>query len=278
MNIIIGTVLLLAIMGIFLAIYTAYQKLHGGEETLFGCASCASHDYCESYKAGARECDSPVDAKEKKYEAVFFDLDGTLLDTLADLKNAVNVSLEAAGMPKRSMDEVRQFVGNGIHLLIERAVPEGTAPEKTEEVFAAFKSYYTEHCLEETKAYVGVQAMLTAVHGKGYPMAVITNKNEEAAKSLIQTVFKGKIGLTVGQHDGVAKKPAPDMFLLTAKKLHVNAKNVLYVGDSDVDLMFANSVGCDCVTVSWGFRGREFLKEAGAKTIIDKPSELVDIL
>ena len=200
-----------------------------------------------------------------KKTTVIFDLDGTLLDTLQDLADAVNYALRKEGMPERTIDEVRQFVGNGVRLLMIRAVPGGESNPLFEETFAQFKEYYGEHCNDNTKPYEGMIELLETLKSKGYSVAIVSNKIDSAVKELSALYFKGIVPVAIGEKEGVRRKPAPDTVREALKELGRTAEESVYVGDSDVDIETAKNAGMPCVSVLWGFRDREFLEEHGAK-------------
>ena len=200
-----------------------------------------------------------------KKTTVIFDLDGTLLDTLQDLADAVNYALRKEGMPERTIDEVRQFVGNGVRLLMIRAVPGGESNPLFEETFAQFKEYYGEHCNDNTKPYEGMIELLETLKSKGYSVAIVSNKIDSAVKELSTLYFKGIVPFAIGEKEGVRRKPAPDTVREALKELGRTAEESVYVGDSDVDIETAKNAGMPCVSVLWGFRDREFLEEHGAK-------------
>lgn len=210
-------------------------------------------------------------------KAVIFDLDGTLLNTLDDLKDSVNVALKEQGLPERTLEEVRQFVGNGIHKLIERAVPEGVTSENVEQVFGTFRSYYMEHCQDKTCAYPGIQELLAELTSREISMAIVSNKADAAVKELAKQYFS-EITVAIGERDGIARKPAPDSVFEALRLLGVSKEDALYVGDSDVDVATAKNAGLPCVAVTWGFREEEFLRSLKPENIIHKPEELLHIL
>ena len=154
-----------------------------------------------------------------KKTTVVFDLDGTLLDTLQDLANAVNYALEKQGMPKRTLEEVRQFVGNGVRLLMIRAVPDGESNPLFEETFALFKEYYGEHCNDNTKPYAGVVELIETLKKKGYAVAIVSNKIDFAVKELNDLYFKGIVPVAIGEKEGIRRKPAPDTVFEALKEL-----------------------------------------------------------
>lgn len=200
----------------------------------------------------------------KKYETVIFDLDGTLLNTLEDLSDAVNYALREMGMPERSLEEVRKFVGNGVRRLMELSVPEGFDNPAFEETFAKFKEYYGVHCNDKTRAYDGVLELIRELKNEGYALAIVSNKLDLAVKELSEIYFEGIIKVAIGEKEGVAKKPAPDTVYAALKALDMPAETAVYVGDSEVDVMTAKNSGLPCISVLWGFRDEAFLRENGA--------------
>ena len=209
---------------------------------------------------------------------VIFDLDGTLLDTLDDLCNSVNYSLRTNNFPERSLAEVRTFVGNGIRLLIERSVPEGTSKELIDKTFECFKTYYAVHCNDKTKTYPGVMDMLKELKKNGYKIAVLSNKAQYAVTKLCDIYFNNLLDDAVGASENVAKKPSPDALYICAENNNINLNNVIYVGDSDVDVATANNAGVRGIAVTWGFRSRELLIKCGAENLADNTDELLQIL
>ena len=209
---------------------------------------------------------------------VIFDLDGTLLDTLDDLCNSVNYSLRTNNFPERSLEEVRTFVGNGIRLLIERSVPEGTSKELIDKTFECFKTYYAVHCNDKTKTYPGVMDMLKELKKNGYKIAVLSNKAQYAVTKLCDIYFNNLLDDAVGARENVAKKPSPDALYICAENNNINLNNIIYVGDSDVDVATANNAGVRGIAVTWGFRSRELLIKCGAENLADNTNELLQIL
>lgn len=213
-----------------------------------------------------------------KYKAVIFDMDGTILNTLEDLKNATNYSLRQFGMPERSLEEVRMFVGNGIRKLVERAVPAGTSEEKIVQVFDVFLEYYEIHSADNTSPYPGILELVEKLKKSGIKTAVSTNKADVPAQELGREYFNGIFDLIVGQQDGLKVKPAPDSVNKILSILDIQKKDAIYIGDSDVDVQTAKNSGLDFIGVSWGFRGREFLEKNGAKNIVDNANEILDLV
>jgi phosphoglycolate phosphatase len=209
---------------------------------------------------------------------VIFDLDGTLLYTLTDLTDATNYALRSMGMPERSLEEVRQFVGNGIRKLVERAVPEGTGEDALEQTFSIFKEYYDAHCTDHTMPYEGVLELMEQLQKKGYKMAIVSNKVDKAVKELNESFFSRYISVAIGEKEGVRKKPAPDTVYEALKELGSSKDEAVYVGDSDVDLATAVNSGLPCISVLWGFRDRDFLVERGATVFAREAADVLRIL
>ncbi len=210
----------------------------------------------------------------KKYGAALFDLDGTLLDTLADLRDAVNFALAGEGRSSRTTAEVRQFVGNGSQKLIDRAAPDADEAEKAR-LLAAFKARYAGHILDKTVPYPGIVEVLNELKRRGVKCAVVSNKFDAAAKGVCAGCLGDFPAVVIGEGNGIVKKPDPSgcnkaLALLGAKK-----ENAVYIGDSDVDSQTARNAGLDCILVSWGFRDRDVLEATGETRICDEPAQLL---
>lgn len=214
----------------------------------------------------------------KKYDTVVFDLDGTLLDTIDDLSDSVNFALSEEGFACRTVSEVKSFVGNGIIKLIERSVPEGVSEEERLRTLEAFKRHYAANCENKTKPYVGILKLLDDLRSEGFKIAVVSNKIDSAVSVLCEKYFGARIDFCVGDREGLARKPAPDAVLEALKKLSSTPERAVYIGDSDVDIKTAENAGMTCISVSWGFRSRDFLLLNGASVIADKPSDIYKIL
>lgn len=211
------------------------------------------------------------------YKVFIFDLDGTLLDTLGDLASAVNYALRTHGMPEHSIDAVRRFVGNGVRVLIQRAMPDGEFNLQFEDVLATFRQYYLEHSLDTTRPYDGIPEMLSELRRRGCRTAVVSNKFDAATKELCRHFFADSIEVAIGEHEaeGIRRKPAPDTVLEALRQLGVTKENAVYVGDSDVDILTARNAGLPCISVLWGFRDRDFLQANGATTFVTSPLQLL---
>ena len=196
-----------------------------------------------------------------KYTCAIFDLDGTLLNTLDDLKNAVNAALAKRGYPARTLDEVRLFVGNGVARLIERAVPEGTSTAETAAILADFRDYYNAHINVETHPYAGVAALLGKLRAAGVKIGVNSNKYDAAVQLLMNNHFPGLFDKAVGESETVPKKPSPIGVETLLKALDADAESAVYIGDSGVDEQTAKNAGLPFIWVSWGFRRKEELPE-----------------
>ena len=212
-----------------------------------------------------------------KYNTYIFDLDGTLLDTLQDLAASVNYALRKHGMPEHSIDDVRRFVGNGVRLLMERAIPDGAQNPDFEATFATFREHYMHHSLDTTRPYSGIPEVLAELKARGCRLAVVSNKMMAATQELIRHFFPDTIEVAIGEHEaeGIRKKPAPDTVFAALKELGVGKEDAVYVGDSDVDIQTARNSGLPCISVLWGFRDKEFLIKNGGETFVSKPSELL---
>lgn len=219
-----------------------------------------------------------IQENRNMYKLIIFDLDGTILNTLEDLSDSTNYALSKYHFPKRTIEEVRGFVGNGIGKLIERAVPAGTEPAVVEKVLADFKVYYGEHCADKTKPYDGIKEMIGKLKKQGYMTAVVSNKADFAVQQLCGDYFPGLFDFVVGEREGIRRKPAPDSVLEVLERLQIEKKNTLYIGDSEVDIQTADNAGVDQVSVEWGFRKREYLLLQGAKKIVKTPEEILSIL
>ncbi len=212
------------------------------------------------------------------YQAVVFDLDGTLLYTLEDLYLATNHALEAMGLPARSREEVRSYVGNGYRQLFRLAVPQGTSDEVQEQALAIFNSYYLEHDEDHTAPYPGIRELLSRLAAEGLAMAVVSNKGDAAVRDLMDSVFPGAFAAVAGEREGVRRKPAPDTVHAVLHQLGLTPADIVYVGDSEVDVATAANVGCDCIAVTWGYRSVAQLREAGATTLADDCDEVADLI
>lgn len=213
-----------------------------------------------------------------KSQACIFDLDGTLLDTLQDLANSVNIALEDFGQPVRTVEEVRAFVGNGVRKLMQRAVPEGTDEDLGERIYERFLEVYDREKNHYTKPYDGILELIALLKARGIACAVLSNKNDDAVVALCEAHFPNCFEFTQGMRPGVAPKPAPDALFALCTRMGINPEDAVYIGDSEVDVKTAQAAGMRLVAVTWGFRSREMLAKTGAKEMIDAPRELIEKL
>ena len=209
---------------------------------------------------------------------IVFDLDGTLLNTLEDLQDSVNFALERQGFPLRDLGEIRSFVGNGIRLLMERAVPQNIDDETFEICFKDFCDYYKIHMEDKTAPYDGINDMLTNIKKSGFKTAIVTNKADFAAQDLCKRMFGENIDFVVGSSDDRPNKPAPDGVFYALEQLDSAIENTVFVGDADTDILTAKNAGLPSIGVLWGFRDREIIEEAGAEYIVESVKDLEKLL
>ena len=210
---------------------------------------------------------------ENKYmiKAAIFDLDGTLLNTLDDLMDSANFALQKNGCEKKTREQIRLFVGNGVKLLIDRCLPDETEDVRAK-VLAVFKEHYAKNMTNKTAPYPGIMDALRELKSKGFSLAIVSNKFDAAVKGLSKLYFDGIIDEAVGESAQVRKKPAPDS-VLTAMK-HLKCDRAVYIGDSDVDVLTAHNAGLKCIGVTWGFRDEKLLRETGADEIAHNAADM----
>lgn len=214
----------------------------------------------------------------KKYDLIVFDMDGTILDTLEDLTDSMNHVLKEYGYATRTIDEIRSFVGNGLYNLVRLALPEGKTEEHIQEVLGTMKEYYNTHNDIKTKPYDGILDLINDLRKAGYQTAVVSNKIDSGVQTLCEVYYKGLFDVAIGEKDGIARKPAPDMVYAALSALGVDKIRAVYVGDSEVDVATARNAGLDMIAVGWGFREPAFLLEQGAKRVFETPKEVGDYL
>ena len=212
-------------------------------------------------------------------QTYIFDLDGTLLDTLNDLAASVNYALRTHHMPEHSIDDVRHFVGNGVRMLMVRAVPDGEQNAQFEATFRTFREHYMAHSLDTTHPYQGIPELLAELKAQGKRLAVVSNKFYAATQELCHHFFPDTIEVAIGEHEaeGIRKKPAPDTVMEALRQLGVSKEGAVYVGDSEVDIATAHNSGLPCISVLWGFRSQRFLTEKGATTFAVAPSDILSL-
>lgn len=213
-----------------------------------------------------------------KYSTIIFDLDGTLLNTLDDLTASVNYAMKEMGFEQHSSEKIRTFIGNGVKILIRRSVPDGITDEEYNKAYDLFEKHYAVHCRDLTAPYEGIIDVIKKLRSMGYNVAVVSNKIDFAVKKLCDDFFCGIIDTALGDSPDTNNKPAPDMVYKAVKIMGAELGRCVYVGDTDVDLETARNAGIDCISVSWGFRSHDQLKEYGAEMIADTPDELIKYL
>lgn len=230
--------------------------------------------------AGRKKIDRRIRDLSGKYDTVVFDLDGTLMDTLEDLANAVNEILQRNGYPVRTIEEVRRIVGNGLRQTLRLCLPEGTDEAVVEKLLPEFAAYYQDHCQIKTKPYEGIEDTLRELCARGFKLAIVSNKRDEAVKTLNRECFEKYVKVAIGENEsaGIRKKPAPDTVYQAIRELGSARERTIYVGDSEVDKMTADNAGLPCISVDWGFRDREELEKLNPAHLISRPEELLEIL
>lgn len=212
-----------------------------------------------------------------RYTTVLFDLDGTLLDTLDDLTDAVNRTLQRYDLPQRTRQEVRSFLGNGAKYLMEHAAP-GLDTDRFDALLRDYKADYDKNCRIKTAPYPGVDVLLRALKDAGIRTGIVSNKPDSAVQPLYETFFADTMDTAVGERAGIRRKPAPDTVLAAMERLGATADKTLYVGDSEVDIETARNAGVACASVTWGFRDPDTLKDSGADMLFDSADVLRNFL
>ena len=213
-----------------------------------------------------------------RYQTAIFDMDGTILETLEDMCASVNVTMDHVGYPRRTMDEVRRFVGNGAAKLIERCMPAGAEDPRYPAALEFYRAYYDAHAQIKTGPYPGIPELLNQLSREGVRLAVVSNKPDEAVRALTKRYFPGVFPVAIGNRDGWATKPAPDSVYEAMRLLGARRESTVYVGDSDVDVDTARNAGLDSVIVTWGFRDEDFLRAHGAQHLAHNADELYEML
>ena len=213
-----------------------------------------------------------------KYTTIVFDCDGTLLDTLTDLRNAVNYVLRAHDLPERSVPEVKAALGNGVAHLIRQSLPDSISEAEFNTYLDEFKAYYGEHLQDYTAPYPGMLDVLDTLRAKGYKLAIVSNKIQEGITPLNKEYFGDRLPVAIGERPGLQRKPAPDMVLQALKELDSTQSESIYIGDSEVDVATAKNSGLLCIGVTWGFRDEQLHKDLGVKYIARKAEDIVTII
>ncbi|MCD7754065.1 MAG: HAD-IA family hydrolase [Clostridiales bacterium] len=212
------------------------------------------------------------------YTTVIFDMDGTILNTLEDLTDAVNAMRRQEGLEPLPISHVRQSVGNGVAVLMEKTLPGGRDYPRLQQATAFYRSYYESHSQIKTGPYPGILELMEQLHRRGIVMAVVSNKQDVAVRELSRHFFGDYMTVSLGEREGLRRKPSPDMVNAVLARLGRTKEECLFVGDSDVDCATAKNAGLDCAAVTWGFRDRPLLETLGPRYIIDRPEELLELI
>ena len=208
-----------------------------------------------------------------RYKLAIFDLDGTILYTIAQLANSLNEARVRSGLEPQDMDNIMAHVGRGVRNLVTWSLGTGEGP-LFETVMDNYRSYYNEYCADNTYIYDGLLEVITKLHDEGIKLAVVTNKSDAPAKKLCEHFYPGLFSEVRGHRDGVPHKPDPALVDKVLKGLNIKPEDSVYIGDSDVDVKTAKNSGMDHICVTWGYRTREFLIENGAEVLVDTAEEL----
>ena len=213
-----------------------------------------------------------------KYKVLVLDLDGTLMNTLEDLTDSTNYILEKHNFPKRTIKEIRSFVGNGIKKLMERAVPQNTDEKIINECYEEMLTYYKENSLIKTAPYVGTKEIVEKLHQEGFKIAIITNKAQNSADIIAEKFFGKSVDLVIGDDKKMPLKPNPAGIEKALEYFKISKDEAVYVGDSEVDLQTGNNGNLKTILVLWGFRDRDFLEEKGGKVFAETVEELENLI
>ena len=209
-----------------------------------------------------------------KYKLAIFDMDGTILSTLDDLANGVDYALRENGLPARSKQETRAALGSGVRFLIEQSVPDVLSDVEISKVEEDFLKYYKVHSMDNTRPYDGIVELIKEVRESGIKTAVVSNKIDSAVKELCANFFEGAFDVAYGERPGIPRKPDPKPINAIIDEFRLSKNEVVYIGDSEVDLLTANNAKIDHIIVTWGFRDREFLEQNGAKNLVESMDKL----
>ena len=209
-----------------------------------------------------------------KYNTIIFDLDGTLLNTLDDLRDSLNDILSEKGYPAKTLEEVRSYIGDGVMNLIKRSLPTGYTQDEVNLLLEQFREHYKNNMQNKTRPYNGIMELLLDLHRYNYKIGIVSNKYDSAVKSLSRFFFGNIVSVAIGETNEVRRKPAPDSVIKAIQELDSDTSQTIFVGDSDTDVQTAKNAGIPCIGVTWGFRSREVLRTAGADYLIDTPKEL----
>ncbi len=213
-----------------------------------------------------------------KFDTIIFDMDGTLLNTLEDIRNSLNDALAKKGFSHKTLEEVKRFIGNGVDNLVRLSVPGNSTAEETKQCLTDFKEHYKQNMQIKTRPYNGIMELLLDLNRFNYKLAIVSNKFDAAVKELSNEYFGNLIPVAIGESDQVMRKPAPDSVFQAVKELGSDLQRTVFVGDSETDVQTAKNAGIPCIGVTWGFRSREVLNNAGVDYLIDTPRELLTLI
>ena len=213
-------------------------------------------------------------------ELLIFDMDGTLLNTLPDLTNSANTAFEKFGFKIRTQDEIKSFIGDGVVQFIERAIPHGQNNKDFTDCLETFKQIYINNADNKTKPYTKIINLLENLKKSGYKIAIASNKYDSAVQELVEKYFPDMIDFSIGENEilGIKKKPAPDMIDKILYELNIKRENCIYIGDSEVDIKTAKNSQIPCISVTWGYKDKDFLIKNGAQYLVDDPLKIIDII
>ena len=209
-----------------------------------------------------------------KYKAVLYDMDGTVLDSLSDLCNAVNHILEQYNMPTHDRMTIARHLGNGARYLLAHCAPEGTSEETVDKMLKDYGPWYDSHCAILTAPYEGIIPMMETLRSAGVKQGVMSNKQDSAVKTLCEQYFPGLLECALGESETVRRKPNPDAVLKALEEMGIDKSEAIYVGDTEVDIQTSVNADMPCAVVTWGFRSKEELIAAGGKLFFDTADEL----
>ena len=212
-------------------------------------------------------------------KAVFFDLDGTLVNSLEDLATSANYALKEFGFPQHAVEKYKYFIGDGMQKLIERVLPENErTAEIKQRVFQSFWNHYAEHYIDKTVVYDGIKELLTDLRKEGLKIAVVSNKAQEMALEVTNKLLGDSLDVVCGKQEGYLPKPDPKLTMKTMGEMGVKPEECVFIGDSGMDAATAVNIGCVGIGVLWGFRTEDELLDNGAKFIVEKPNRILDII
>ena len=212
----------------------------------------------------------------RKRNTIIFDMDGTLLNTLDDIADSLNYSLEQCGYPTHSVNDIRKMIGGGASILLQRGAPKDISEEEMEELKNVFLGHYFKNSNNKTDLYDGIRPLVSRLKEEGFQMGIVSNKGDKAVKELNQFYFQDQMTMALGERPDIKRKPAPDALLLAMDMLGVTKEECIYVGDSEVDAQFSINAGVPFIIVTWGFRDREELLGVCPDAIVDSVDELYE--